>query len=151
MTKDIKAHETASGLAWVATRLLNNKIQLAITERYSEINVEQLTMLMELAYEDGIRPTTLAKRMTRSKGTISSLIRHATKNGYVASAPDPTNKNAKRIHLTIKGKEIHDELMPILMDILIGSTEGIDPADLEATQRVMTKIIKTEYPGYFEY
>ncbi|MGF1735724.1 MarR family winged helix-turn-helix transcriptional regulator [Photobacterium satsumensis] len=151
MSNETKAHETTSGLAWIAARLINNKIQLAISERHSDINTEQLTMLMELAYEDGIRPTTLAKRMTRSKGTISSLIRHATKNGLIATAPDPTNKNAKRIHLTIKGKEMHDELMPVLMNILIGSTEGIDPADLEATQRVMTKIIKTEYPEFFEY
>ena len=56
--------------------------------------------------------------MLRSKGTISSLIRHAERSALIASAADPSNRNAKRIFLTQKGKQLHDELAPVVTNLL---------------------------------
>ncbi|WP_342029480.1 MarR family winged helix-turn-helix transcriptional regulator [Vibrio sp. S9_S30] len=109
-----KPYETTAGMSWIATRQMQNRIQLEIQKLYKEINVEQLLVLMELDHEDGLRPSVLAERLQRSKGTMTSLIRHAEKNEYIASTPDPTHKNAKKIFLTLKGKKVHDELSKII-------------------------------------
>ena len=95
--KKPEPYETTAGISWIATRQMQNRIQLEIQKLYKEINVEQLLVLMELDYEDGLRPSVLAERLQRSKGTMTSLIRHAEKNEYIASTPDPTHQNAKKI------------------------------------------------------
>lgn len=77
--KKPKPYETTAGISWIATRQMQNRIQLEIQKLYKEINVEQLLVLMELDYEDGLRPSVLAERLQRSKGTMTSLIRHAEK------------------------------------------------------------------------
>ena len=112
--KKPKPYETTAGISWIATRQMQNRIQLEIQKLYKEINVEQLLVLKELDYEDGLRPSVLAERLQRSKGTMTSVIRHAEKNEYIASTPDPTHKNAKKIFLTLKGKKVHDELSKII-------------------------------------
>lgn len=140
-----------AGITWIAMRLLHNQIQTEIDKVNSTINVEQLFLLMELNYEDGLRPSVLAKRMARSKGTVTSLLRHATRNEYIAMGNDPDNKNAKRIFLTLQGKKLHDELLPILTRVVDSAMQDVSEEHRQIAFEVMGKIIKSYNPELFEY
>lgn len=144
----MKAYQTTTGKAWIAMRLMQNHIQMQLQQLHPSINVEQLLMLMELDYEDGLRPTEIAKRMMRSKGTVSSLLRHAEKSGLVASAADARNKNAKRIFITQEGKKVHDQLAPLVSAELNLCMEGFSEQEVAAVDKVMLQIIKRFNPEW---
>ncbi|RJG42497.1 MarR family transcriptional regulator [Motilimonas pumila] len=144
----MKAYQTTTGKAWIAMRLMQNHIQLEIQQRHSGINVEQLLMLMELDFEDGLRPTEIAKRMMRSKGTVSSLLRHAEKNGFIASAADASNRNAKRIFITQEGKKVHDQLAPLVSAELNLCMDGFNEQEIAVVDKVMLHLIKRFNPEW---
>ncbi len=150
MLSPSNAYRDTAGQTWIAMRLLHNNLQLEINKVNNVINVEQLFLLMELDYEDGLRPSVLAKRMVRSKGTLSSLIRHAKRNEYIAVTDDPKNKNAKRVFLTVYGKKIHDQLKPIITDVVANSMTHISPEHLVIVEEAMAGIIKTFSPEWFD-
>ena len=147
----MKAYETTAGKCWTAMHVLQNHVQAELQKRNAGINVEQLLLLMELDWEDGLRPTVLAERMLRSKGTISSLIRHAERSALIASAADPSNRNAKRIFLTQKGKQLHDELAPVVTNLLRESVSHVSSEHQKIVQEAMNGIIRTFHPEWFEH
>ncbi|KPA54548.1 MarR family winged helix-turn-helix transcriptional regulator [Photobacterium leiognathi] len=138
------------GLCWVAMRLLQNKIQLEIHKTNPLINVEQLLLLMELNAEDGLRPSVIAERMVRSKGTISSLIRHAKRNEFISIVGDPAHRNAKRVFLTVYGKHLHDQLTPIVEEVVKTSFEGVSATELAIVNNVMGGVIRKLNPNWFD-
>ncbi|WP_019614927.1 MarR family winged helix-turn-helix transcriptional regulator [Psychromonas ossibalaenae] len=150
MSASSNAYRDTAGITWIAMRLLHNNLQLEINKVNDTINVEQLFLLMELDSEDGLRPSVLAKRMVRSKGTLSSLIRHAKRNEYIAVTDDPKNKNAKRVFLTIYGKKIHDQLKPIIADTVANAMSHVAPENLTIVDQAMSGIIKTFSPELFD-
>ncbi|CAG23814.1 hypothetical protein PBPRB1969 [Photobacterium profundum SS9] len=91
-----------------------------------------------------MRPSVIAKRMGRSKGTITSLIKHCFTHGFVAMTPDPTNKNAKLIFLTQKGKKIHDEMAHVITDRLHESISGIPEEHHEIIKNALLSCIATQ-------
>lgn len=147
----IKPYNTTTGRCWVAMRLLQNHIQTEVQQKNKKINVEQLLLLMELDYEDGLRPSILAERMLRSKGTITSLIRHAQQSEYIASTADPKNRNAKRLFLTLHGKKTLDELAPIVNNALADCLAHVPSEDIAIVNDAMNGIIRKFNPEWFEF
>ncbi len=145
-----KPYETTAGISWIATRQMQNRIQLEIQKIHKEVNVEQLLVLMELNYEDGLRPSILAERLQRSKGTMTSLIRHAEKNEYIASTQDPTHKNAKKIFLTLKGKKVHDQLSVIINNELQQAVAHVSTEHQQIVHDAMKGMIIRYNPSVVE-
>ncbi|MGF1690795.1 MarR family winged helix-turn-helix transcriptional regulator [Photobacterium kagoshimensis] len=146
----MKPFETLAGLSVTFSHFLQNKVQAEVVRRHPELNVERLALLIELDYEDGLRPSVLARRMGRSKGTISSILRHSTKHGLVATTPDELNKNAKRIFITQKGKVIHDELSVVLTEMLEESVQDIPLEQQAEMKKAFITCIKRLNPIWSE-
>ncbi|KAB1455114.1 MarR family winged helix-turn-helix transcriptional regulator [Vibrio panuliri] len=146
-----KLYETSIGMSWMVARLVQNRMQNEISKLYPTVNFEQMLVLMELDYEDGIRPSVLAERLQRSKGTVTSLIRHAEKNELIASAPDPSHKNAKRIFLTLKGKKIHDELVEVIRAEMEYATRELTSQEEEFVFKTMEKVMLKYRPDFYSY
>ena len=60
---------------------------------------------------DGQRPTQLAERMQITKQSINDLIRHLEDCGYAAGQPDPTDKRARLIRLTTRGRRLEASVL----------------------------------------
>lgn len=55
---------------------------------------------------DGRRPTQLAEEMQITKQSINDLLRHLEARGYVELRPDPTDRRARLICLTARGRQL---------------------------------------------
>lgn len=151
MSEDtLKMFETTVGMSFIATRMVQNSIQNKIHKIRSDVNFEQLLVLMELDYEDGLRPSVVAERLHRSKGTMTSLIRHAEKNELIATAKDPHHKNAKRLFLTLKGKKVHDELAQMVRDEMAFATQDLTDEERKHVFSAMEKMILRYKPDFYE-
>lgn len=144
----MKAFESIAGLSWIFAHFLQNNLQVEVSAHYKELNVERLMLLMELDWEDGLRPSVLAKRMGRSKGTITSLIKHSATHGFVAMTPDVENKNAKLIYLTLKGKKIHDEMTVVLNEKLAYAIKDVPPEHHDIIKKALLSCIATQNPNW---
>ncbi|MDC5705761.1 MarR family transcriptional regulator [Vibrio europaeus] len=145
-----KLFETTVGMSFIATRMVQNSIQNKISKLRDDVNFEQMLVLMELDYEDGLRPSVIAERLHRSKGTMTSLIRHAEKNELIASAKDPSHKNAKRLFLTLKGKKVHDQLAQMIRDEMNFATQDLGDEERKHVFSAMEKVILRYKPNFYE-
>ncbi len=151
MTDTVKPYNTVTGRCWLAMRLVHNHIQAEVQKKNAKINVEQLLLLLELDFEDGIRPSVLAERILRSKGTITSLIRNAQRNEYIETKNDPSNRNAKLIFLTSHGKNTLKELGPVVHHALEECLENVPEENVSIVNDAMNGIIQKFSPEWFEF
>ncbi len=151
MSEDTKKiFETTVGMSFIATRMFQNSIQNKIHKLRDDVNFEQMLVLMELDYEDGLRPSVIAERLHRSKGTMTSLIRHAEKNELIASTKDPHHKNAKRLFLTLKGKKVHDQLAQLIQEEMNFATQDISEEERKHVFSTMEKVILRYKPDFYQ-
>ena len=55
---------------------------------------------------DGQRPTQLADQLQITKQSVNDLLSHLENAGYLTRQPDPTDRRARVIRLTAKGKRL---------------------------------------------
>jgi DNA-binding MarR family transcriptional regulator len=80
--------------------------------------------------DDGTTVSALAERARMTKQAMAELVLHLEKNGYVVRVPDPSDRRAKLVQPTERGKEviaIAQELVPEIeqwIDDLLGATRA---------------------------
>ncbi len=55
---------------------------------------------------DGTRVSVLAERAAITKQSMAELVAHLERHGYVERVPDPTDRRAKLVRSTPRGKEV---------------------------------------------
>ncbi|WP_263140110.1 MarR family transcriptional regulator [Pseudomonas sp. RIT-PI-AD] len=94
-------------------------------------------LLMIARLGDGVRQVTVAHAAGLEGPSLVRLLDQLCAAGYVCRSEDAADRRAKSLNLTESGRAlalaIEEELIRLRRDVL----EGIDPADLEATLRVL--------------
>ena len=75
------------------------------SEGYGDLNPAHVALFR---YEglDGRRPTQLAEYLQITKQSVNDLVRHLERCGYAESLPDPSDKRARLICLTPRGRRL---------------------------------------------
>jgi MarR family transcriptional regulator for hemolysin len=96
-----------------------------------------MPLLMILRLGDGVRQVTVAQAAGMESPSLVRLLDQLCAAGVVCRTEDPTDRRAKSLSLTEKGRElalsIENELLRLRRDVL----KNVDVADLEATLRVL--------------
>jgi len=93
-----------AGLLRMAYNILSARIFRAVANAgYSDLRPAHGNVLEQLTYSDGRRLTDLASSAGITAQSMSELVDDLERRGYVERRPDPTDRRAKRIHLTDKG------------------------------------------------
>ncbi len=71
---------------------------------FSELRPTHGNVMEPLAIEDGLRLTELAARAGMAPQSMGELVDNLVARGYVERRDDPSDRRAKRIHLTAKGR-----------------------------------------------
>jgi MarR family transcriptional regulator for hemolysin len=86
---------------------------------------------------DGVRQVTVAQAAGMESPSLVRLLDQLCAAGVVCRTEDPTDRRAKSLSLTEKGRElalsIENELLRLRRDVL----KNVDIVDLEATLRVL--------------
>jgi DNA-binding MarR family transcriptional regulator len=95
-----------AGLLRLAYNLLSVRIFSAIAAAgYSDLRPSHGNVMEQLTLEDGRRLTDLANFAGITAQSMSELVDDLERMEYVERRPDPTDRRAKRIHLTAKGRD----------------------------------------------
>jgi DNA-binding MarR family transcriptional regulator len=79
----------------------------AVRAGFEDVNPAHLS-LFRYPGLDGYRLTEIAHRMQITKQSVHELIGHLERVGYLVREPDPTNRRARLVRLTPKGRRLQE-------------------------------------------
>ncbi|MCB0564955.1 MAG: MarR family transcriptional regulator [Phaeodactylibacter sp.] len=121
-------------------RLLANEIRLRSDMEGLGLMSHHMGILVELWAKDGLRQQDLAVSTIKDKATIARALDHLEAENIVVRVPDTNDKRNKRIYLTHKGKELHQQIWPHAESVMKEVLADIEQQDLEACKRVLEHV-----------
>lgn len=122
--------------------LANKKIQ----EAGYDLSLEHAIILKNLMEKDGQSHQELADNTFKHKTSITFLIDNMVKRNLVVRVPDQLDRRSKLIYLTTHGRDLLDEISPILFRQMHKVTEKIDEEELELCVSVLERLFtNTKY------
>lgn len=95
-----------AGLLRLAYNLLSARIFSVVTAAgYSDLRPSHGNVMEQLTFDDGRRLSELANFTGITAQSMSELVDDLERMGYVERRPDPTDRRAKRIYLTARGRD----------------------------------------------
>ena len=107
----------------------------------------QWKVLFKLTRCPGMRQIELADMLDIEPITLSRIIDRLQEAGLVERAPDPADRRAWQLHITAKAQPVVEKLQAVADEMTAEAFEGIDPADIATTRRVLAQV--RERAGHF--
>ena len=109
--------------------------------RESGMTFARARLILHLERKSGANQAELAEAIEVERPTIARLIDGLEKVGVVVRAPAENDRRARVVTLTDAGRTQATNLVELADRLREDALDGIDPADLQAAQRVVAKIL----------
>lgn len=112
---------------------------------YAENGIEdlgptELGILLLLAERDGRRMTEIARLLNLQKSTLTGVIDRMERDGRVERRPDPDDRRAQRVHLTLDARYRAQTVRVLVEKGHSELTGGLAPEEIEAAVKVLKTI-----------
>lgn len=114
---------------------------LTLRLNQNEVPIGHWTFLRVLWNSDGLLQKELSARAGVMPPTTFVAIKSMEALGYIVRRRLPDNRKNVYIHLTRKGRELQEKLVPLAIESNNVSVEGISTADLKVTRKVLLALI----------
>jgi len=117
-------------------------LRKAFTRRACSLGVTgaQWKVLFKLKRKPDLRQSELADLLDIEPITLSRIIDRLQEAGLVERAPDPADRRAWQLHITAKAQPVVEKLQAVADEMTAEAFEGIDPADIATTRRVLAQV-----------
>ena len=106
-----------------------------------DLSIEHAIILKHLIEKEGQTQQQLAENTFKHKTSITFLIDKMVRKNLVVRVPDQTDRRNKLIYLTDKGRNILNDIFPILFQELYKITEDIAEEDLGLCIGILEKLL----------
>lgn len=106
-----------------------------------DLSLEHAIILKHLTEKEGQSQQQLAENTFKHKTSITFLIDRMVKKNLVVRVPDQTDRRNKLIYLTDKGRNMLNDIFPILFQDLYKITEDIAEQDLLSCIGILEKLL----------
>lgn len=115
-------------LAWLHLLRVQHQIQKSEITHLAKFNLTlpQFDVLAQLNREEGITQQTLADRLLVTKGNVCGLMERMLEQGLVERRQDPHDGRAYMLHLTPKGKQLIETVMPAHTQLIASQMNALD-------------------------
>jgi DNA-binding MarR family transcriptional regulator len=135
-----------SGLGILAARLLF-AVQDELYDRLEDAGHGELTRLhgAVIAHldEEGTRATELARRSGRHKQIIGRIVDELERLGYVERRPEPTDRRAKLVVPTERGREVMRLSDEIILDVERLQAAALGQATYDDFKRTLGAVVES--------
>lgn len=108
----------------------------------SSITSEQWGVLAVLAQQDGISQQDLAKRISRTEVSVLNLLKKLEAKDYVLRQRDPVDGRYNRVFLTVAGRRIQEELIPVVLENRSRAFKGLEKEEIATLKKILKKMIE---------
>jgi len=102
---------------------------------------EGLGILFLLSREDGLTQSQISEFLAKDKAAITRLLNALEKERLVKRDLDEEDRRVVRSHLTPKGKQALEEILPAFKTFFGEIFEGVDPDEFDVARKVLRQII----------
>lgn len=106
------------------------------------IGLGQWYFLRELWEEDGLAQGDLSWRVGMTAPTTVVAIRRMVEDGLVVRKQDEADRRKVRIHLTQRGRQLRDELLPLAFEVNSIATEGFSKTEIRQFRSYVDRMKK---------
>jgi DNA-binding MarR family transcriptional regulator len=105
-------------LAWMHMVRVNDKMHSRLSDFLEEYNLThaQFDVLAQLKQHPGSSQQELSEFLLVTKGNVCGLIDRMSARGLVERRSDPNDRRVNLLHLTERGQELADRVVPALED-----------------------------------
>lgn len=96
---------------------IKDELRKAFTAEGYDVTLDQFAVLIRLWDEDGLSQTELCEKTCKTKSNMTRILDSMEKKGLISRRVNREDRRSFSIHLTAKGKEIKDELVPIALSL----------------------------------
>jgi len=130
-------HEIAMGLR-AAYWAMHRQTQAALAPR--GVTADQFVLLALLAEQDGITQQELVRRASSDANTVRAMLLLLEGRGLVTRAPHPTDRRARRVALTRKGRQAYERLWARSDPLRERMQAVFRPEEVDALVEFLTRI-----------
>ena len=123
-----------------ASRAFQKALQIRLAQH--GVPFGQWTFLRILWESDGLTQKELSERAGVMEPTTFAAMKAMEANGYIERRQLPTNKKNMYVHLTETGRGLKEKLVPLAEETNHVSVDGLSPAELRTTRRVLLAMIE---------
>ena len=147
MPNDPTTHEQDAPGAWAKKYFLASRALMESVLRPYDLGNTQWYVLYRLRGRQPVGQQVLTRELEVERATLSAVIAALVRKGLIEQAPDPSDQRQKLLHITPAGMNLWKSLpdpMALIAEIAFG---GVDPADIETMNRVLSGATKrlTDY------
>ena len=106
-------------------------------QRYLQSKIEPHGVTLGMWYflrvlwvEDGLTQRELSRRIGTMEPTTLAAILQMEKSGFVTRVRGTTDRRRQHIHLTPKGREIGNRLLPLAVEVVQAATAGLSTREI---------------------
>ena len=119
---------------------LSQALTAAIARVGSDLRPREFAILNRLHQHGSLTQIQLAELTYKDKPAITRMLDRLIARGLVGKIPSKTDRRAYVVSLTPGGEAVRDAIAPLMIDLLEGACEGIDPKDIEVTIATLKRI-----------
>ena len=93
--------------------------------------------------DGGTRVSVLAERAQVTKQSMAELVAHLERHGYVERVPDPTDRRAKLVRATARGREVYEIAAEFVVDMEAEWTAQLGERKIGTLRRLLKELNET--------
>jgi DNA-binding MarR family transcriptional regulator len=90
--------------------------------------------------DEGTRVSVLAERAFMTKQSMSELVLHLERHGYVERVPDPSDRRAKLVRATARGAEVYAIAREFRAEVETAWTERLGERKMRQLRRLLQEL-----------
>ncbi len=122
------------------SRLLRLRFRKELKKLKLELNEKHFGVLLDLWTRDGVKQQELAVTSIKDKAAITRSLDELERMKVIVRVSDEKDRRNKLIYLTISGKELRNELVPLINSITNRALDGISSEEYRVFLRVLKKM-----------
>jgi DNA-binding MarR family transcriptional regulator len=96
--------------------------------------------VMQFLDDDGTRVSVLAERAHMTKQSMAELVHHLERLGYVERVPDPSDRRAKLVRATPRGKQLYVIAREVVAEIEADWTRRLGKAKMRQLRQLLEEL-----------
>jgi DNA-binding MarR family transcriptional regulator len=104
------------------------------------ITPDQWTVLTQLSENDGKTQTQLADETFKDDPNIARILRKLENKGYILRSQDVKDKRIMIVFLSQQGKQLTEQLMPLMLDYQKKMEQHLSIAEILALKALLKKL-----------
>lgn len=138
---DFNFQDQLGRLLGMTHQAMRRQLNRRLVERGGMVTGDQLIIIICLSRHDGLSQKLIAEICGKDKTSTTRMIDTMEKHELVRRVPDKVDRRQNMIYLTDKGRQIFENMLPLIEATHVQAQRGVSPEELQVCKRVLKEVL----------